>query len=294
MIARNPRELPKLSAVSLVVVLAISTVTVSFGFNVGAAGPKQKLQAFVFNGKDSDGSQYPYLASLRDRNDNHFCTGSLITPTVVLTAAHCILEARPVVEVHVGRTCTSCRDETGFQVGIAKTTVTHPAWTGELSLGGDVALVILERPLEGPFLKVLPVVDPEEVLVDLQFVSAAGYGLVDNYNLAETVQEAEIPFRSRLMCQNLYRAQNTILPPDAICAGGIVGVEMCQGDSGGPLILKGDTPEDHFGIGVLSGGSEGCGQGLELPSAFVNLFEYENDLKFFVPPNLWAPPGMLW
>jgi len=44
MIARNPRELPKLSAVSLVVVLAISTVTVSFGFNVGAAGPKQKLQ----------------------------------------------------------------------------------------------------------------------------------------------------------------------------------------------------------------------------------------------------------
>lgn len=34
--------------------------------------------------------RYPFMASLRDANGNHFCGGSLVAPGIVLTAAHCL------------------------------------------------------------------------------------------------------------------------------------------------------------------------------------------------------------
>ena len=77
-----------------------------------------------------------------------FCSGTLIAPTVFLTAAHCIasLEARGITEVWV--TFAADYDEDAASPGglIAGTPVAHPEFgAGRVSDTHDIAVVLLDE-----------------------------------------------------------------------------------------------------------------------------------------------------
>ena len=47
----------------------------------------------IFGGQDAKREDYPWLVRLlvtQDGKDQHFCGGSLISETLIVTAAHCI------------------------------------------------------------------------------------------------------------------------------------------------------------------------------------------------------------
>ena len=47
-------------------------------------------EARIIGGEDSEPGQFPYLVSLKYLGVRHFCGGSLISSSWILTAAHCV------------------------------------------------------------------------------------------------------------------------------------------------------------------------------------------------------------
>lgn len=47
------------------------------------------IDSRIVGGQNAQPGQFPYLASLRRANGNHFCGSSIIRPSWVLSAAHC-------------------------------------------------------------------------------------------------------------------------------------------------------------------------------------------------------------
>ena len=164
------------------------------------------------------------------------CTGTLILPSVVLTAAHCVHDVTSV-EVTTGRVAVS--DQSAGQVFQAVRWTTTPGYV--LSTGHDLAYVDLGGDSAAPVATLqyfLPV--PGYVL------TVRGYGqTVDGGLASDTLQQAQLRVAS---CP-------ANVPAWQLCTKVAPGypASPCHGDSGGPF-LSGDGQL----IGVTSAAASGC------------------------------------
>ncbi|MCP4445411.1 MAG: S1 family peptidase [Myxococcales bacterium] len=74
-----------------------------------------------------------------------FCTGTLVSLSVILTVAHCVgmLVGDPDVTIFFG---TDIEGE-GVRIGVRET-VAHPNWTGNLDGGNDIGMLLMNFPVE--------------------------------------------------------------------------------------------------------------------------------------------------
>jgi secreted trypsin-like serine protease len=188
----------------------------------------------ITGGQKDTGNLYPFVGLLAFYGEEgdymHRCSGTLISPTVVLTAAHCTdgtATAYAYFDVEVPD------DFRENPTGILGTTYTHPDYNPN-TLDNDVGVVVLDKAVR---LREYPVLAAEGFLSDLKaageiqddtFVNV-GYGLLEgspppNLQDNESRWYSTSPYRG-LTQNNLHLLQNTA----ATGQGG-----TCFGDSGGP------------------------------------------------------------
>lgn len=226
----------------------------------------------IVNGTDAEPGDFPEVVLLEV--DNGTCTGSLIHPSWVLTAAHCF-DQHPVADAH--RATTVSFGVRGEDRSIdAKRVVVHPGYValedsvnaigqvGDVVDGvrydlmtHDVALVELVTPQAGTLMALNEQpVDGTWVEGDLR-VTHVGYGITSFEGDGGGVQRyADVPL-----------VDFSGAPPEGNFGLHFFDAEdgrsTCQGDSGGPGLLR--TGDGYVQIGITSYGIRcGSGEGVKM------------------------------
>lgn len=195
------------------------------------------------------------------------CGAALVSPSVAVTAAHCIIGQDPSsLKVRAGEWDTQSRSEAlpHQDRGVARF-VLHPEYRAG-PLYNDVALIFMDSPFELTD-NVDTVCLPEAGQVFTgRGCYATGWGR-DSFGSGayqKILRKVELPMVPHDECQT--RLRRTRLGPffklhnSFVCAGGEEGRDTCQGDGGGPLVCP--MPEDsgrYAQVGVVSWGI-GCGE----------------------------------
>jgi hypothetical protein len=194
----------------------------------------------VLYGQPDEG-EHPYVGVVRffDEEGNYLwrCTGTLISPTVVLTAGHCTF-GTAYAEVWFSETAPSTAEvlSGNYSPGITGETYTHPDYDEFASFPNtsDVGIVVLDRRVQLATYGSLPTVDLVRSLYKHELFTIVGYGVQD----VRPVQVADvrrikatvklISLQSGYSAGfNLQLSSNKGKPHQ----GG-----LCFGDSGGPVL----------------------------------------------------------
>ncbi|MEU0075951.1 serine protease [Streptomyces sp. NPDC006332] len=203
----------------------------------------------IVGGTTTTTTAYPFMMQITDASQNQFCGGTLVSPTKVVTAAHCMVgETTSSVRVVGGRTYLNGTNGTVSRV--SKIWV-HPGYT-DATNGDDVAVLTLSTSMPYTTAKY---VSSSQTSVYAAGTTAriVGWGTTSaNGSSSNQLRTATVPTVSDSSCANSYGSD--FVASDMVCAGYTSGgVDTCQGDSGGPFLIGGVL------AGITSWG-EGCAE----------------------------------
>jgi trypsin len=231
-----------------------------------AAGPGEPPGASksIVGGGKAKTSKWPFMAAVM-RSGRLHCGGSVIAPTKVLTAAHCIQQFNPAsLTVVVGRAKLNGRGA-GQTVAVARG-APHPDFkrTGR----HDVGILTLAEPVNVPLLALPTPEEAAELSRVGRVLRVAGWGARNPFgiSLSNRLKRTTERIRSNKRCRRAYRRLYS--GKTMICALGrklkrfgrpAIHTTACSGDSGSPLVAPSSL--GPRAIGTVSYGGAFCGIG---------------------------------
>jgi trypsin len=226
-----------------------------------------RAHSSIVGGERADPAQWPYAVAIFRKGHLH-CGGSVIGPTKVLTAGHCVDGFNLAnFQVIIGR--SDLRDQAAGQtIGVSSGRV-HPDF--EQTGLHDVAVLNLAQPTTAP---PIALATPDQSAAATAVGSplrVAGYGAISPFgiHLSPFLKSTYELVRTDRRCLKAY-TRDLYAPESMICALGArrkhggrfkIHTSACSGDSGGPLVA--DTPAGAIEVGTVSFGGALCG----LPAA---------------------------
>jgi hypothetical protein len=195
-----------------------------------------------------DGENHPYVGLMvaQDglRNPLWRCSGTLLSPTVFLTAGHCTSGAAHV-EVWFAADVDAGRPANGypFTGDVGGTPYTHPEYPNAAFVVRDVGVVVLDEPMEMKEYGQLPGLDQLDKLrtrrgTQNTTFTSVGYGLQQSFpdpaSFLENNTRVRMVANPRLLQINTpgFTGDFSMLLSNNANTGG-----TCFGDSGGPNFL---------------------------------------------------------
>ncbi|XP_015787833.1 clotting factor B [Tetranychus urticae] len=239
--------------------------------------PPKKFQVhiYVVGGDEVKSStDWPWMAALFTKQNNqydHFCGGTIISDSCILTAAHCVNHLlNQVNKLYVGVGSNELDKTTKIPI---RRVVVHPNYRDSKSYF-DIALLMTSTKINFTD-SIIPICLPgpkvssftEDSTQDdsnLTLVEVAGWGRQAYGGRAVSkLRSARLEILSHQKCNQSYSSLNTPSIPqgiktDQLCAGTTnAEKDSCQGDSGGPLTFKANEEigvDVHYQIGIISFG----------------------------------------
>ncbi len=248
--------------------------------------PNRKSGTRVLGGTDAAKGEWRFQAYIT--GGKGVCGGTLIAPTYILTAAHCVTSgntASPLPAAHFAVRLDSieAHKEGEFHAAGASTgvrrVIVHPHYD-PATAQNDIALLELVKPSS------VPPVRLESVGGNLSSGGAAdgkvlGWGRVDNNDWRtppSILKEAPVRVIPAASCTvPATFAQFGAIDSRRVCAHGDRGEDTCAGDSGGPLLARNASGE-YVQIGVTSFGSDVCVK-TEAPGVYTRVAAFADFLK---------------
>nr|XP_029725345.1 trypsin 3A1-like [Aedes albopictus] len=222
--------------------------------------------SYIVGGLDIDITDVPYQVSLQTRNHSHFCGGSIISRSWVLTAAHCT-ENENITDYGV-RVGTANYSSGGEFIPI-KNIVPHPKYGTkrrdyDFSLLQLVKLIVLKSNSQ-----IIALPRQNEVVMDNTPCIISGWGsirdtdrksseilqassvLVYNQRKCNSIHEEELT--DRMICTSAEWFTDHFFVQTLICTETHGQRGTCSADSGGPVVANRKL------IGVVSWGGTNCG-----------------------------------
>ncbi|KAF5276940.1 hypothetical protein FQA39_LY18534 [Lamprigera yunnana] len=225
----------------LVLVLAIAAVA---GFP-RAPAPRPRLDGKIVGGRPVSIYNYNYQISLQYYG-GHYCGGSIISKSVILTAAHCTEGELPsVFKILYG---TDKLNSGGKKVSVSRIII-HPKYNPStfdydvsvLHLSGSISFSASAQPT------VLTTTPPNAN--KLRSGAVSGWGALSSGGGSPSVLYAvDVQEFTYSACNSAYGSIT-----DRMICFGAPGKDSCQGDSGGPLVDVTNKEQ----IGIVSWG-RGC------------------------------------
>lgn len=263
-------------SVALAVFCALLTGVLAPSAVLAASGAPA-AQTSIIGGDVATIANFPSLAFIvakTGKNQGFSCTGTVISPRLILTAAHCVEDLSfggftpaPDYKVATGR-ANPGQDESGAVLGVSSTHVFPGFDPGTTQ--GDAALLVLASPTSAPAIPLAATADSALYAGGAE-VLLAGWGLTRAtaasapstlHSTSNVVLDAaSCKARTRSFDHSYSTAVQmcTTDPPDQANGG-------CFGDSGGPAIAH--RPDGSpVQIGIVSSGAPGCST--KLPNIFT-------------------------
>lgn len=217
-----------------------------------AAAPKAKPS--VAGGAPASLADYGFTVAIL-QDGKFICSGSIIAPDRILTAAHCVTVAAQRLAVIAGRTSLG---GPGGEVLPVSGATRHPG--SDEPFRNDLAVLALGTPTSQPTIQLATAEEDAATTAFGQTLSVAGFGRRNAFGFGK-------PKIGRLYAANLFsrptcnKYRGRFFLAEMICANGrpfqrVFRLKLmrtaCPGDSGGPLVAN--TPDGPRQVGVVSFG----------------------------------------
>jgi secreted trypsin-like serine protease len=275
----------------------------------------------IVGGLLADTRDWPWQVALRLRSPAngqlfYFCGATVITPTAILTAAHCVTDFKgdsygwmdkngSVLEAVIGLsdlkqvTPANVRRVSAIHVHetYAANYPVHEDYTAQ-TVGNDIAVLTLADSWSGPYarLSLSPQTDPR--IPPGAMLAVAGYGLQVAEKLGGKIitykQKDGTPFTAGsdrlqevgvdLVSESACRASRAgaRVPNGQFCAGSEYGGhDSCSGDSGGALVAF-DSVGCTYQVGIVSAGPADCAQA-QAYGLYTRVSDFSDWLRKKVP-----------